>query len=181
MGTRLTSFSFEGKSLVTEVFLETGTFWGETLWNAYKAGFPMLYSIEYLKENYEIACAKFRGIGNVRILLGSSPAVLPGILNGKRSTTFWLDAHYQDRTKAELDSSFGECPLLAELDEIRRVDWQTPPFILIDDAHMFTGGIVGNFDPAQWPSLDEIEAALPANYVAQICDDVIYCFSANPG
>jgi hypothetical protein len=83
---------------------------------------------------------------------------------------FYLDAHWnagngQPRPQIE-------CPLLGELAEIARVE--NEKYILIDDAKYFTtGDPSGMHTPDQWPSLDEIKAALPDDYFTVVHNDFI--------
>lgn len=175
MPARLTTFSYKGKSIVTTVFIETGTFRGETVINAIRAGFPRLLSIEFLRSNYELAKERLKEFSNVKLFLGSSPEILPTILDRSLPTTFWLDAHYQGSSGSELDPKYGECPLLAELDAIFKEPWKVLPIILIDDANMFDGRAPKGFDVKQWPSVKDITSHFPTGYSIEMSNEILYC------
>lgn len=161
---------------MTDVFVETGTYHGQTVENALKAGFPLVYSIEFLKSNYDLAKDRLKAHSNVKLFLGSSPEILKTILDRNLPTTFWLDAHYQGHSIDEQDPVYGQCPTLAELDVIFKESWKVLPIILIDDVFMFDGSKLPTyFDAKQWPSVDEIKSHFPDGYNIEIKDSVIYC------
>jgi len=175
MPSRLTNFRYKGKSIVTDVFVETGTYHGQTVENALRAGFPLVYSIEFLRSNYELAKKRLKAHPNVKLFLGSSPEILETILDRNLPTTFWLDAHYQGSSINEQDPAYGECPLLSELNAIFKEPWKVLPIILIDDAFMFDGRVPARFDVKQWPSVAEITSRFPEGYAVEMSDEIIYC------
>jgi hypothetical protein len=136
-------------------------------------GFLTLHSIEVCEANFLAARAKFSGLPNVHLHYGSSPDVLPAIIDPKLPTTFWLDAHYQGGDRREQDKKYGECPLLAELRVIFSYDWS--PIVLIDDAHMFDHLIPPGFNRDHWPTVAQIRDALPASYRLQEHNGILYC------
>lgn len=173
----LSNFMYEDKSIVTDVFVETGTYYGETAENALKAGFPLVYSMEIFKSHYDTAKKRLKEHANVKLFLGSSPDILKTILDRTLPTTFWLDAHYQGHSTDEQDLKYGQCPTLAELDVIFKEPWKVLPIILIDDAFMFDGvnPLPDYYDTKQWPSLAEIKTHFPDGYDIEIKDQIIYC------
>ena len=184
--TRLKDFSFNGQSLLRPVFIETGTFHGESLRNALHAGFPTLHSIEICKENYDFVKTLFERFhclegqeDKITLHLGSSPNILPLIINPNVPTTFWLDAHFQDRLQEEQDTTYGECPLLLELNAIFSFNWNHNPIVLIDDAHMFDDRIDDKFNRSHWPTLKQIKENLPTNYKCVEQNDVLFCLNSN--
>ncbi len=175
---KLTKFIFRGVVLVREVFIETGTYKGDSVLYACNAGFKTLHSIEVCEENYRDARERVMRVPNIRIHHGTSPEVLPKIMDGSKATTFFLDAHYQGLTRTEQCPKYGECPLLAELAAIRAVEWKTPPYILIDDSHLFLKNnrdYVDIFDDAQWPTVEKIQEALGDDYVINEQTGILYC------
>jgi hypothetical protein len=175
MAVRLRDFAFRGISIVRPIFIETGTYEGETLDSERRAGFGELHSIEVHEPHYWAAQRRFAGIPHVQLHLGSSPLVLPLIIDPALATTFWLDAHFQCVSACEQDPRFGECPLLAELDVIRSFRWRISPLILIDDAYMFDHRIHSGFDRRQWPTTTEISKHLPPNFQMIEHDEILYC------
>ena len=99
------------------VFIETGTYIGDGVKEALKAGFSEIYSIEIDEKRFLKCKEMFKENSNVTIILGDSGKVLPSLLkNINKKITFWIDAHYC------ADGAFiGEkwCPMKEELDAIK--------------------------------------------------------------
>lgn len=114
------------------VFVETGTFRGETV-DALRDDFPRLVTIELFEPLYSAACEKFRGDSRIEPLLGDSATLLPEIIRGiGPPIIYWLDGHYSGPGTA----SGNICPVLAELDAIFARN-NPDDIILIDDARLF--------------------------------------------
>lgn len=154
----------------TRVFVETGTFQGETTrWAA--SIFDQVITIEGFKTHYESAARNLANLKNVECVFGDSRTALGQVL-GKIShapTLFWLDAHW-------MPGSFGdtaECPILEELNLIGEMS--TAPIILIDDARLFLAPPPHPHRASDWPSLNEVIAVLSkkSRYTV-IYDDVIF-------
>jgi len=162
-----------------DVFIETGTGNAETLVHALREPYREVYSIDV---NMDLLAEAQRRLGadpRLHLRLGSSAEILPTILDPEKATVFWLDAHYSfgrhslnqlsDRALADV---FGECPLMGELAAIKAVNWRVPPVILIDDAICFTREIeqtwAAGINQAQWPTVQDIEAALPDGFVLHL-------------
>jgi hypothetical protein len=157
-----------------QVFIETGHGFGGTLDDIVQGSYEEIHSIEVNAELARRGQERFSTCSRVHVHHGSSPRVLPSLCDPKRETVFWLDAHYSGGNYGSdgLDSEFGQCPLLAELAIIRGVAWQVPPRIFIDDSYCFTteqySWVYKNCDRSQFPSLDEIQEALPSGYRLEI-------------
>lgn len=112
------------------VFVETGTYLGETLAEAAEV-FGQCHSIEILENFYLGALERFRGQPRVQIVWGDSTKVLPGLMEIKNPIVFWLDAH---------GAPFAQCggcvPLLAELRIVTQRD-RPLDVIAIDDTRAF--------------------------------------------
>jgi hypothetical protein len=123
------------KSHKVSIFIETGTFIGNTLIGLHES-FEKLYSIELDKGIYQLAKKRLSGYSNVNILHGDSAKLLPGILDALSSPAiFWLDAHYSSGV-----TGLGELqtPVMRELKAI----FDHPikkHHILIDDVKDFNG------------------------------------------
>jgi hypothetical protein len=161
----LSKYIVDGISIVTEVFIETGLYKGASLQKALWQGYKELHSIEVHRPHVEAGRIIFGQYRNVFIHHGSSPDILPHIMDPLKSTTFWLDGHYQSVSLEEIDPKAGQCPLMQELAAISAVPWRTKPIVIIDDVHMYRrpwkGFNKGAFDESQWPTLEEVVAALP--------------------
>jgi hypothetical protein len=85
-----------------EVFIETGTFMGKTLYFVGE-NFPNLqcYSCEINKKSYDIAYEQVKNISNIKLDLVPSPQALYNIKLKYdkdiylKSVCFWLDAHWK--------------------------------------------------------------------------------------
>lgn len=164
--------------ITAEVFIETGTCWGAGV-AAVAHLFKECHTIEFVQDHYEQSIARIagRGITNITCHLGTSPDVLPLVINPEKKTCFFLDAHYRSLGRFEECPVYGECPLMAELAVIQGTPWKELPVIVIDDAVSFDGsnpGLKQWYNEAHWPSLDQIRAALPGHDVV-VRLERIYC------
>lgn len=113
----------------SRVFIETGTYLGETLSVAAEI-FGNCYSVELSQELYQRAKGKFSGRRHVELLNGSSAALLPTILDTVREPAIiWLDAHFS----GGLTAGEGSDPLQQELATLLQYR-EMRHLILIDDA-----------------------------------------------
>ncbi len=116
-----------------EVFIETGTFYGDT--TAAAAGiFPVVHTIELSAELHALAIRRFTDAVNVQVHHGESAEVLAKILPIVNCPLmFWLDAHY-----SEANTACGpqNTPILAELSVIKAANVRSA-VILIDDIRCF--------------------------------------------
>ena len=179
---RLKEYTFQGRNLVGDVFIETGTYEGETTQAALDAGYPRIHTIEVCERLFQHSQKRFENEPQVTVHHGSSPDVLPSVCDPSLKTTFWLDGHYQSGPRDEMDPTVGECPLLAELDVIVGVPWATKPVVIIDDARIFTSGEGRDawmrdvrLDPAQWPTLIDIMLRLGQDYLVVEHNDMLFC------
>jgi hypothetical protein len=160
---------------LTEVWIETGTYRGDSIEAALREGYAYIRSVEFLADWASQAQVRFSPQPNVTIVQGSSPERLPGLIEPERGTTFWLDAHFQGGPASEQDPRYGECPLLAELAVIRAAPWVRLPILAIDDAHMFFADTLpAGFTRAHWPSLEQIRGALLPGYQVDIENNVVW-------
>ena len=116
-------------------WVETGTYLGET--TACLADHaPMVYSIEPEPALHARAAEKFRDRQNVRIIHGTSEAVLPGLVAGLAGdVSFWLDGHY---SAAITFQGAIDTPIKHELEVVARALPRLGRVaILIDDMRCF--------------------------------------------
>ena len=115
------------------VFVETGTFRGETI-DFLRPVVNRLVSMELSRDFFEAAQEKFAGQPNVELLCGDSAVLLPSVISSvEEKALIWLDAHYSGKATA-----FGseETPIIKELDIVFSLS-KARHVILIDDAREF--------------------------------------------
>lgn len=137
-----------------ESFVETGTFrGGTTLWAS--GLFKKVYTVEFSRALYEGARGRLGLVENIVLVHGDSRVELEkfaGQLDGR--TLFWLDAHWCG------DESYGntdQSPLIEEINVIGRLE---EPFIMIDDARLFTSPPQPPHKVEQWPDIVAVTDAL---------------------
>lgn len=111
-------------------FVETGTFCGQGIRYALRAGFPEIFSMEIDQRNVNNVSKMFQGYNNVRVVRGDSGTQLYDLIkNLDKPITFWLDAH------TGIDNANQKnTPILEELEQIKKHHIKTHT-ILIDDMH----------------------------------------------
>lgn len=132
-----------------KVFIETGTFRGDTV-ESLKDIFSKLYSIELDDKLYQDAKARFKENKKIAIIHGDRGKALSEILDTiNDSVLFWLDGHYDG---AGTNTACGELvtPIVKELEIISDHSKKTNKrhVILIDDIHCFNG-------EKDYPKLDD--------------------------
>lgn len=141
------------KHLPLNIFVETGTFKGDTL-DKVKNIFKEIYSVELSKEYYEESLSRFDKNKNIHLYLNSSEKFLkelrPNLKN--QSVLYWLDAHWcvADKTAGEK----SQCPLLEELKSIHTLNQKS--VIIIDDARLFISTPPKPHEISQWPDFDSV-------------------------
>ena len=122
-------------------FIETGTWAGEGVQKACKAGFEQIFTIEIDTAQYLLTKKDLHRQGylrNTKMLLGDSVDLLPSIIESLDApATFWLDAH-------PIDYSISDCPLYKELEIIKQSEIKNHT-IMIDDVRRF-GKYLPNID-----------------------------------
>jgi hypothetical protein len=180
----LTKYRHNGSDLVRGgVLIETGTYAGDSLIAAAGKGFRRMISIELCPEYHYKTARRLTDLGiEADLRLGSSPDILPEVIDRSEPTLFWLDAHFQGEHQHEIDPAHGECPVLEELRIIFSAGWSVAPYVLIDDAAEFIP-LAHNplLDPDQWPTLDMIRELLPADYTVDVdaAENCIVCLPSS--
>lgn len=143
--------------LAIPVFVETGTYRGDSL-ERVRPFFDRLLSVEFSPRFFQEASARFASDSAIEIQQGDSAGFLEERSETLRETPalFWLDAHWCVDEGTAGESS--QCPLLGELAAIGRLHPRS--VVLIDDFRFFLSPPNAPHDISQWPSLDEVLAAL---------------------
>jgi hypothetical protein len=148
-------------------FVETGTFYGESLEYALTLPFRRWHSVELSSELHRRAVVQFSDRPQLTLHRGDSVAVLPTILDElDAAALFWLDAHW-----CFLDTARGpkDCPLLDEIELIaahersRGVDH----VIIADDFHIF-----GTGPQSPWLVNDDVVFVPEADWTAVTVDAI---------
>jgi len=119
---------------INPVFIETGSYAGDGIKAAMKAGFERIFSIELSDHYYNLCQQRYGKERNVYLFHGDSTNILPKllcVLNGP--ITFWLDAHWCGDVTAHIDRM--PVPLMEELIAIKEHPCKTHT-ILIDDMRL---------------------------------------------
>lgn len=180
---RIKTHILDHRKILNEVFIETGTFRGESLEFASSLPFNELHSCDVSARHYNNAVEKFKNNKKINLHHESSHTLLRKIIDPKKSTTFWLDGHWQNLGADEIDIVATECPLKVELEQIFEKDWVVPPLILIDDARHYPVKksdkklSKNGYDMKQWISIEEIVNMMPSGYNYKIVKDVIWIYA----
>jgi hypothetical protein len=151
--------------------IETGTYKGGSA-RTLASIFPDVVTIELDHALHARAVERLAGIPAITAVQGSSRDRLAPLVDGDRPTLYWLDGHWSGGVTAGEDD---ECPVLDELEAVAA--GHPDDCVLIDDARLFVAPPPPPHKPEQWPSLDEIEAAIrrarPEHHVVVVHDIVV--------
>ena len=123
------------KHAVGDVFVETGTYMGDTVRLALDYGFQEIHTIELNDELYAAAVEMFKDEHRVKIWHGDSYRLMPEIVDliGDRPATFWLDAHASGPLPG---GETGGSPVVTEIQAIAKSPFKGHT-IFIDDKRLF--------------------------------------------
>lgn len=151
--------------------IETGTYRGAGAL-ILASVFPEVVTIELDEELHRRAAERLSRHPGITAVQGSSRVQLGPLVDPRRPTLYWLDGHWSGGITAGAED---ECPVLDELAAIAA--GHPDDCILIDDARLFVEPPPPPHDPAQWPSLEEIQAAIrtarPDHHLAVLHDVVV--------
>jgi hypothetical protein len=117
-----------------KTFIESGTYYGDTIWIALETDFEQIHSIELDKGFYDRAVKLFDHKPQVKIWHGDSVDRLPDILKTVEGpSTLWLDAHASGSVPG---GKTGGSPILDELAIIGNHP-NKEHTIFIDDRRLF--------------------------------------------
>jgi hypothetical protein len=124
-----------------DVFVETGTFQGDTidiLLNSDEFKNSQIYSLELSDVFYERCKAKYENLDNVTIVHTNSKYELFDVIkNINTPITFWLDSHWSSTPDVGCDPD-TICPILYELKQIKQHHIKTHT-IIVDDIRLMDG------------------------------------------
>lgn len=155
------------KKYPNQHFVETGTWHGDGVWCARRAGFDSVRSIELSPSLYKQCVERFKGDNRVKLYNGDSGEILGSVIADiNEPITFWLDGHY-----SEGDTVKGPCmsPVLQELEAIAKHHVKNHT-ILIDDRHDFFTEMFGGVTEDQ---AKKIISAIDPDYQFEVVDDVL--------
>jgi hypothetical protein len=119
------------------VFVETGTFMGETIF-AMEPYFNSLYTVEISPELHYNTKSIYNG-NKIKFLLGDSALVLDEVTkNIPDSAIFFLDGHWSAQNTGR---GIKDCPLYEELHHINN-NFKGEAIIIIDDFRLFGSHII---------------------------------------
>lgn len=158
------------------VFVETGTFEGETI-ALMRPYFDEIHSIELSDSYFAKAVERFASDSAIHLHHGDSPGILArlGPTLARKSVLYWLDAHW-----CVADDSAGsrsQCPLLAELDALGELN--AASVLAIDDARLFLSTPPYPHEASNWPRLGELIqklSRLSPRHEIMVVNDVLVIF-----
>jgi hypothetical protein len=123
--------------------VETGTYTGEMV-QAMSDHVDRLISIEVDPPLHARAVMRFAGQPHIRLLLGDSATLLPGVLESlTEPALFWLDGHYMGGAAGR---GAEDTPVIAEMTALVGHSVRGH-VVLIDDARLFDG--TGGYPPLE--------------------------------
>jgi hypothetical protein len=149
---------------------ETGTYLGETTVLLAHA-FDEVSTVEASENLWKSTKRQFENVENIYSYFGDSPTILRQKLSQGQNYFFWLDAHWSG------DITFGEgeaCPVLKELESIKKAKLGSCNLVCIDDARLFSAP--HQLAPLMngWPRMSEILLSLEEMGLRTfVFDDVI--------
>lgn len=131
-----------------KIFVETGTYHGDTVKLALEFGYDQIHSVELNDELYTKAVEMFKDNSKVKIWHGDSAEMLTEIIKeiGNEPATFWLDAHASGDL---VGGKSGGTPVVDELKAIGESLCKEHS-IFIDDRRLFGS--------AEWSFVTEKQA-----------------------
>ena len=166
------------QALPLSVFVETGTFEGDTV-ALVLSQFEEIHTIELSHEYYARALERFRSNGSVTVYHDDSPRALASLRSRleHESVLYWLDAHWC--VAKGTASAHSQCPLLSELEAIGTLNSES--VIMIDDARLFLCTPPQPHETENWPRFHEVIQglySLSTSHEAMVINDVIVLFPA---
>lgn len=122
------------KNYQNRIFVETGSYQGNTIQLALDCGFEEVRSVELNESNYNRCVERFKNYTNVKLYFGESEVLFSEMIKDiTEPITFWLDSHYSgcgDTYVTSKGRSFSS--IVSELQTIKNHPIKNHT-ILIDD------------------------------------------------
>lgn len=134
------------KTYNANVFIETGTYLGDSVVEAAKANFKKIYSIEITPELVVKARKRFEHDPRIEIVEGSSSEVLKPLLDKiNENVILWLDAHFPGYFKNydEEPDKDKRAPLEKEVIVLKDRKSKYKDVILVDDLRCYEDNLPG--------------------------------------
>lgn len=169
---------FFAQHLPLEIFVETGSFEGETLLTA-EPYFKACFSVDNNKECFERASQRHEGKENIFLEFGDSKEFIANIIEhvSQSCALFWLDAHdVSNAINPEVNGMDAQSPLINELTAIGHLNEQS--VIVIDDAHLYLNTLPKPNALGRWPDFQDVVLSLLAmsekHRIAVYDDTIVY-------
>jgi hypothetical protein len=132
------------------VFIETGTYMGETTYNMSKL-FNEVHTIEINKKLYERTKGNMQNkVNNVKFHLGDSSILMSLLCDKiKQPALFFLDGHWSGGITGKGNK---DCPLMEELDSIMH-KFTNNAVLIIDDCRLFGQGPTTTGELCNWEDI----------------------------
>lgn len=145
----------------SNVFIESGTHLGYSFQRALESGiFERCYTVEIVPKYYEEVVSRYPVLLTRQVFLGKSHEVFRKrifpLCSSRDRIFFWLDGHFSGGPTGGADSP---CPLLIELEVIRRHCPSSSLVVAIDDVDDF-GAENLTIPGRNWPTRAEVDAAV---------------------
>jgi len=173
-----TLLGFLTRELPLKLFVETGTFKGDSLELA-RRFFASCYSVEASPELFQQARERFQASTGIHLHLGDSPSFLGQHQKdfAAAATLFWLDAHWCNADKTS--GATSQSPLLEELAAIGSLHRDSA--VLIDDARLYLCAPPEPHRFDDWPDFHAVVGALlrlSPHHRLMILNDVLLFYPA---
>lgn len=148
------------------VFIETGTYQGDTSQCAFDNGFPKIITMELSIVFYKRCIERFENNPNIKVIFGNSKLDLTNVIKNIDSPiTFWLDSHWSGVTDIGCDPE-TTCPVLEELEQIKNHHIKNHT-IMVDDIRLMDG----KHFPVLRSEIEDKIMSINSNYTIEYFDD----------
>lgn len=122
----------------SKIFVETGTYYGDTIRKAIESGYEEIHSIEINDFYYQKNKINFEFNKNVYLHKGDSSLILFDIIKDmNEQITFWLDGHYMSQDKKQKENQTESKKIYPILEELNLISLHKIKnhIVMIDDMN----------------------------------------------